>query len=230
MQIYLTRDGQQLGPYDEAAIRAGLQNGAFTPADLAWFEGAAGWAPLATVPGLGAADMPPPSPPVAAAPAWTAPGVPASPSPFAPAATPAGDGAAKRWTGRITSCASIVVALVSLLVYVSHCSTMGKRYKASNKESVNYSGQATEQDARKLGDALKQIGYFDGSKATDVLLHKDTGKTTVSFVVGTGWNDDKTKRAFRDIGKSLADKATGHPLTVRLVDTKLNTKAEMQID
>jgi tetratricopeptide (TPR) repeat protein len=52
MQIYITRDGQQLGPFDENAVQAGLRDGSLLSADLAWYDGASGWVPLATVPGL----------------------------------------------------------------------------------------------------------------------------------------------------------------------------------
>ncbi|MBV9127987.1 MAG: TIGR00266 family protein [Verrucomicrobia bacterium] len=67
MQIFITRGGQQHGPYDEATIRGGLQSGSFSPVDMAWYQGAPGWVPLNTIPGLvdpaalaGAGGGPPP--------------------------------------------------------------------------------------------------------------------------------------------------------------------------
>ena len=63
MQIYVTRAGQQLGPFETEAVKAKLRDGALTPDDLAWHEGAAGWAPLSTIPGLVEVSAAPPAPP-----------------------------------------------------------------------------------------------------------------------------------------------------------------------
>lgn len=69
MQIYITRGGQQLGPFETEAVKGKLRDGSLSPADLGWHEGAAGWAPLSTFPGLvEVAAAPPPPPPPAAFP------------------------------------------------------------------------------------------------------------------------------------------------------------------
>ena len=62
MQIFISRNGQQLGPYTLDIINAGLSAGSFGPDDLAWYEGAAAWAPLSTLPGvvIGVRSPPPP--------------------------------------------------------------------------------------------------------------------------------------------------------------------------
>src|SRR4051794_18806962 len=52
MQIYIGKNGQQLGPFSLEEVNRKLADGTFTGADLAWYEGAAGWAPLAGVPGV----------------------------------------------------------------------------------------------------------------------------------------------------------------------------------
>ncbi len=62
MQIYITRAGQQLGPFETEAVKGKLRDGSLSPADLAWHEGAASWAPLSTFPGLVEAATPPPPP------------------------------------------------------------------------------------------------------------------------------------------------------------------------
>ena len=61
MNIHITRNGEQHGPYPEATARQMLEAGQLLPADLAWFEGAEGWKPLSEV--LGAAAEPPATPP-----------------------------------------------------------------------------------------------------------------------------------------------------------------------
>ena len=96
---------------------------------------------------------------------------------------------------------------------------MGKRYKVSDKESVSYSGSATEKDARKLGDILKQEGYFEGKKEMDVLIRKDDKDgTVISFVLGSRWKTQEIADAFREIGEDIAGKGFGKPLTIRLLD------------
>ena len=53
MQIFIQHQGQQCGPFAVDQVRAGLANGIYQPSELAWYEGAAGWLPLSTVPGIG---------------------------------------------------------------------------------------------------------------------------------------------------------------------------------
>lgn len=66
MQIYISRNGQQYGPYSEEQARAYLASGELQPGDLAWAEGRGDWQPLSALLGPGpqpAAGMPPPPPP-----------------------------------------------------------------------------------------------------------------------------------------------------------------------
>ncbi|MCE0484012.1 MAG: GYF domain-containing protein [Methylacidiphilales bacterium] len=46
MQIYVHRNGQQLGPFSEDEIKAQLASGAISPQDSVWWQGAPGWMPL----------------------------------------------------------------------------------------------------------------------------------------------------------------------------------------
>ena len=71
MQIYVHRNGQQLGPLTEADVRAQLAAGTLSPQDHVWWQGQATWiqlqqspfAPLPPLPGLGpAATLPSPFP------------------------------------------------------------------------------------------------------------------------------------------------------------------------
>lgn len=55
MQIHIARDGKQLGPFTLEEINRQLAAGTLSVSDNAWYEGAAGWAPLSTIPGVGAA-------------------------------------------------------------------------------------------------------------------------------------------------------------------------------
>jgi hypothetical protein len=51
MQIYVGKNGQQLGPFSLEEINRKLADGTFAGTDLGWYEGATGWAPLSGVPG-----------------------------------------------------------------------------------------------------------------------------------------------------------------------------------
>jgi hypothetical protein len=71
MQIYVGKNGQQLGPFSLEEINRKLADGTFAGSDLAWYEGAAGWAPLSGVPGVV----------ISPAPAVTSPPAPVQPTP-----------------------------------------------------------------------------------------------------------------------------------------------------
>src|SRR5438045_4798744 len=75
MQIYVGKNGQQLGPFSLEEINRKLADGTCAGTNLAWYEGAAGWAPLA---GVAGAVIPP-----------TSPATPAPSPAAAPAPTPA---------------------------------------------------------------------------------------------------------------------------------------------
>jgi hypothetical protein len=54
MPIYIHRDGQQLGPYSVEQARDYLESGNLVADDLAWYDDAEDWVPLAQVPGVAA--------------------------------------------------------------------------------------------------------------------------------------------------------------------------------
>ena len=81
MNIYLYKDGQQLGPFTESEARAHLSSGSVSETDLAWVEGNSDWQPLSTI--LPHVTLPQP---IAPAPIPTAPVTP--PQPIVPAPAP----------------------------------------------------------------------------------------------------------------------------------------------
>ena len=54
MQIHVARDGKELGVYSLEEVNRQLAAGTLRLSDQAWYEGAAGWAALSTVPGVSA--------------------------------------------------------------------------------------------------------------------------------------------------------------------------------
>jgi hypothetical protein len=85
MQIYVGKNGQQLGPFSLEEVNRKLADGTFAASDLAWYEGAAGWAPLSSVAGVVIPPAPAATPAPAPAPA-PAP-VTAAPAPIRPNAS-----------------------------------------------------------------------------------------------------------------------------------------------
>jgi hypothetical protein len=72
MQIHVARDGKQLGVFSLEEINRQLAAGTLRLTDQAWYEGAAGWAALSTVPGV-TAPAPASTPQISPAPAAAAP-------------------------------------------------------------------------------------------------------------------------------------------------------------
>ena len=126
---------------------------------------------------------------------------------------------------------AVVAIIVVVMIFFGRKTLMGKRYKVSEVESVNYSGAATEEQAKQLGDALKSVGYFSGSKEIDVLFKKeDSGESIISFVLNGRWDDEEIVAAFHEIGAAIADQGLGRPLTIKLLDDHLNTENEFKIE
>jgi hypothetical protein len=81
MQIYVGKNGQQLGPFSLEEVNRKLADQTFSATDLAWYEGAAGWAPLSSVAGVVIPQTPAAAPAPAAVPV-------AAPASFQPAPAP----------------------------------------------------------------------------------------------------------------------------------------------
>lgn len=65
MQIFVSRNQQQRGPFSLKAVQAALDAGKLKGSDLAWYEGAPGWIGLSQVPGIHVPQgqtVPPPPP------------------------------------------------------------------------------------------------------------------------------------------------------------------------
>ena len=60
--LYISKSGQQLGPYSIAEVQDLIRTGKVAVADWAWHEGLPNWIPLNQIPGFGSAL--PPAPPV----------------------------------------------------------------------------------------------------------------------------------------------------------------------
>jgi hypothetical protein len=123
-----------------------------------------------------------------------------------------------------------VAIVTGLLAWYGRHLKLGTRLAISDQESIRYAGTATEADAKALGAALKEEGYFDGSGNKDVILNKGDDGTEISFVVKWGaWEDAETVTAFQTVGEAIAMSVGGPPLTVALMDDDLDTHREIEI-
>lgn len=117
MQIYVGKNGQQLGPFSLEEINRKLADGTFAATDLAWYEGAAGWAPLAGVPGVvipaTSPTTPAPSPAPAATPAPVQPAVAAPLRPNASIVQPA-----PRGTGTLSMVTWVLLGITFVVSFI----------------------------------------------------------------------------------------------------------------
>lgn len=59
MEIYITKNGQQYGPYSETDVRSGIASGQFSSHDLGWYSGMTNWIPLSQILSLQSFPTPP---------------------------------------------------------------------------------------------------------------------------------------------------------------------------
>jgi len=68
MQVWIGRNGERFGPYEESEVRQWLRDGTCRPEELGWYEGMTDWRPLGELfpderPAPGAVPPAPPPPP-----------------------------------------------------------------------------------------------------------------------------------------------------------------------
>jgi len=135
---------------------------------------------------------------------------------------------ASRWAafGIGMACLALMVAVVIGVVFVKNSS---KSVTIGTKDDIQYSGLATEKEARALGQALKAEGYLTDRGVT-VLLSRGADGVVVSFVVQQGvWDDAKSVAGFKQVSGAAAPAVGGLPVKVRLVDSSLDVKKEVTV-
>jgi hypothetical protein len=97
---------------------------------------------------------------------------------------------------------------------------------AVGKDEVFYFDDASQAEAAALGKALQTEGYLTGQGAS-VLVQKAGGVTALSYVVAEGfWDDPGHVAGFEKLTRAVAGPVGGLPVTVRLVNTDLESKKE----
>ena len=133
-----------------------------------------------------------------------------------------------RWAAFGIGLAVLVPIVIGTFAYL-RVATPSTKVVIGTKDLVYYSGDAREQDAAALGQALRSDGFFQ-NKGASALVSKAKGAFTVSFVVKDGfWEDPKHIAAFEELGRQIAPAIGGLPLDVRLVNSRLEPKKEVTV-
>jgi len=102
----------------------------------------------------------------------------------------------------------------------------------STRDGVHYRGDATEQDARKLGESLRTKGYFQ-NPGDLVSFTKSRDGAVVSFEVKEGiWDKPRYVAAFEELGHEIAPVVGVYPLTLELghqTDSAGDSKSSYQV-
>ncbi len=122
-------------------------------------------------------------------------------------------------------CAGIFLA-VFIPVYAAN---NGPGVVMGSKDEVYYSGSATREEARSLGNTLKTNGYFS-DRGADIYLAKGKDGTVISFIVKAGsWDQPAMVANFEELGREVAPSVGGFPLRVRLMNNTRDIKKESMV-
>jgi hypothetical protein len=84
------------------------------------------------------------------------------------------------------------------------------------QDHVAYRGDATAQDARRIGEALRAKGYFQ-DKGAYVYVRKGKDGAFLSFEVTKGtWDNPSYVAAFEELGRQMAPVVSAGPLKIEL--------------
>jgi hypothetical protein len=99
---------------------------------------------------------------------------------------------------------------------------------AGAKDVVYYFGDATDADARALGEALRSAGYF-ADRGFTVALLKGEG-TAISFVVQDGlWNEPAAIATLERLVRQIAPAVGGMPVELRMLDGNMEIKQSVTV-
>lgn len=97
-------------------------------------------------------------------------------------------------------------------------------------EEVQFTRAATESRAQRLGQFLKEIGYFNAKWPKTVRLDKRRGTFLISFALKAGrWRNPNHVRVFREMCADMASRVfDGHPIELRLCNRDMEPKKTLR--
>lgn len=135
-----------------------------------------------------------------------------------------------KWRARWALAGLAAVVVSAALGGATGCKGHGKKL-TFEKGEVYYKEPVTKEQARRVGDYLLEIGYFDDEKAKTVQLRKSSGKIQLRFVLSdpSSAGEDMQQR-FKMLGGLLShNKLDGAPVEVHLCDRRLRTKKTLAV-
>jgi hypothetical protein len=124
----------------------------------------------------------------------------------------------------------IFLLVITASLLLTACDRYGKKVEINNKSEVFYKDEATEAEAKKLGNFLLDKNFFDSMNEKSIQLSKDSGIYTVRFVVDrASYETDKenTLLGFRVWQMWITEDVFNNAKTrVVLVDDQFNDIAD----
>lgn len=103
------------------------------------------------------------------------------------------------------------------------------RVDFGHDQLVFYESGASEEQAQKLGELLKNDGFFGDKQGAHVTLAKSGEGYRVSFILGNGWNDPDTIQYFEQLRPQISQTAVGSaPVTIELQDEWSTTQRTLK--
>jgi hypothetical protein len=125
------------------------------------------------------------------------------------------------------------LALMVGMVIVADPSVLNDGYGtriAFGNDEIFIAGEATQQDAEKVADVLKQKGYFTG-RGISARLEVINGRAELSLVFAESyWQDEAAKEDLRTLGRALVDAGFTGPATVHMCDETFTPQSSVTAD
>jgi hypothetical protein len=139
----------------------------------------------------------------------------------------------RRWGHRIVG-GVLGVALLGLIIVCVRGllpGSPGRRLAVNDKEEIYYK-DVREDDARRLSQVLKEMGFFNGSTYKTVQLSRKDNRYVLAFVVLDGtWNNPDAVEELRLVSMQIAARIfDGQPLEIRLCDQRMREKKSLLVN
>ncbi|HYL75110.1 MAG TPA: hypothetical protein VEU96_12945 [Bryobacteraceae bacterium] len=132
----------------------------------------------------------------------------------------------RRSRGRLLALGVLTAAFVFSLTVGCSCSIGTQKVTVGAKDEVRYSGTATAEEAKALGESLKAQLYLQDQGVT-VVLAKGSDGASIGYVVQEGaWDNDDNVVLFEQMTRVAGPKVGGLPVKLQLMNTKLEVKKE----
>lgn len=127
----------------------------------------------------------------------------------------------------------VAIAALGYYVYQLLGNPNGKKYTVNDKHHVYYKGEGvTEDDAKKVGSYLTNIGLFSANNEMDVQINaeKNSNDVKIKFIVDKSKVTPQVESGFLNIGNDMADKIyPGKNLHIILTDDEFDDIKEVGI-